>query len=198
MNITVTVQDLATPRLRSLMQNLSRPRGMHTVMGQRVAVALRQHFISKNASSPNENGWPRQNFWNRFQHVTSRADDLAATVTIPDPQGALRHKISGGTVTPKRGRALAIPLTPEAYALGSRASYRDAFPDAFIFKGKKFAFLARPGGEKGKLRLLALLLPRVTHHADPTAMPPAESLRAEAITGVRNYLSRMDQRGGGN
>jgi hypothetical protein len=200
MSLTITAQDLATPKLAELMAGLRRPRGLHATMASRVAVRLRRHYAEKNQSSPNAKGFPRQNFWNRFRNVTSRADDEGAVVTIPDPQGALRHKVSGGTITPKRGRALFIPLSPEAYKLSGQARMRDAFPDAFLFRGKKRLFLARPGsGKKGKgsLRILGMLVPKVTHRADPTALPPEADLRSEAITGANNYLTRLLARKGG-
>lgn len=194
MSVVVTVNDLASPRLEAAMRGLRSMRGLHAVIGSRVAVLLRNHFTAKNKSSPNAKGFPRQNFWNRFRNVTSKASEEGVTVTVPDPQGALRHKVSGGTITPKRGRALFIPLAPEAYKLGAQARLRDAFPDAFVFKGKRRLFLARPGSGgsgRGSLRILGLLVPRVTHKADPTAIPSDAVIRDEAITRARNYLNRL-------
>lgn len=182
--------------IKDFSKHLDNPQPLNATMGQRVAVLHRKHFVAKNRRG-NSRGWPSSNFWLRFQDVTMTADNAGATVSIPDPQGALRHKRDGGTIKPKRSKFLAIPLAPEAKVAGQNSSYRDAFPDAFVLQGKRNLFLARPGagqGGRGSVRILAILLKSVTHKADPTALPNRTDVENEALIGATNYLERITRR----
>jgi len=194
--IEIDISDSITPELKHIEQRLDNRRDLHVTIGQRVAVLCRRHFLKRN-SEGNRRNWPRSNFWLRFQDTIQTADDRQATVSIPDEQGALRHKIKGGTITPKRSKFLAIPLAPEAKKAGADTTFRQAFPDAFVLQGKRRAFLAQPGinkGSRGSIRILAVLVRSVTHAADPRALPATRSIEQEAVTGATNYLARLKRR----
>jgi len=191
MNIQINIKDTATPALRGLIDKCKNTKSLHTRMATRVAVLFRKHFRNLNSTNKNAKGWPRQNFWNRFKNVTGRGDALSATVTIPDPQGALRHKFYGGTVRATQAKFLAIPLTAAAYVLGGRARYRDAFPNAFVLKTKKGAYLVQ-GGEgvhgRGNIKFLAKLVKSVTHKAFPEALPTPEQILETAHGAAADFL----------
>lgn len=189
MSMQVSINNRVGPQLAAINDSLKSRSGIHKTMAQEVAVSLRKHFLNLNASKANSKGWPRQNFWNRFggTKTTSTGNDAEGTVTIADPQGALRHKINGGTVKPKRGKFLLIPLTAAAYRLLGRATARTAFPDAFVLKKQGRMLLARNNGKS--LQVLARLLPSVTHAAEPDALPSSQDMESTAVEGARKYLN---------
>ncbi len=201
--ITVSIKDTATPALMRLLAQ-ARSAGPMQAAGQRVAVLLRNHFRDANTSRANRKGWPRQNFWAGFARRVSLGPTSPgkAVIHIQDPQGALQHKISGGVVRAKRGRMLAIPLTGEAYKRGAQARIPDAFPDAFVVRTAKGAWIVqdkystrgngrRRSGIKGqRLQFLFKLVPKVTHAADPKALPDAKTMAGEAVIGINNWFQR--------
>lgn len=200
--ITVRIEDRMAPELQRMLRQV-RSSGPMQAAGQRVVVLLREHFRKAEAERPNRHGWPRQHFWGGFARRVAlvSAGSERAVVGIQDPQGALQHKITGGTIRAKRGRMLAIPLSAIAYRLGAQARIRDAFPDAFVVRTSKGVwivrskFKSRGGRRRGALEgerweFLFRLVPRVTHAADPRAMPPDRRFSEEAVTGITNWIRR--------
>lgn len=201
--ITVSIKDTATPALMRLLAQ-AKSAGPMQAAGQRVAVLLRTHFRDANSQRPNRKGWPRQNFWAGFARRVSLGPTSPgrAVIHIQDPQGALRHKLSGGVVRPKRGKMLAIPLTGEAYKRGAQARIPDAFPDAFVIRTAKGAWIVRDkyatrgsgrrrNGIKGqRLQFLFRLVPKVRHAADPKALPDTKTMSREAVIGISNWFER--------
>lgn len=201
--ITVAIRDYATPELMRMVGQV-RTAGPLQAAGQRVAVALRRHFQEANATRPNRKGWPRQNFWAAFARrvALASASPTRAIVRIQDPQGALRHKLTGGTIRAKRGKMLAIPLTGEAYRRGAMARIPDAFPDAFLLRTQRGAYIVRGtyqtrgsgrkrSGIKGqRLQFLYRLVPSVTQAADPQALPAPAVLGREAAEGLEGWIRR--------
>lgn len=111
---SVQIADAATPELIRIRGLVKRPRGLMAAAGKRVAKELRQHFAEKDAKG-NRRGWHRSHFWNRrIRQSTSMtaATDNSAEVTIAAPE--FIQKLRGGTIRPRRGRMLALPLTSRA------------------------------------------------------------------------------------
>ena len=167
---------------------------------------LQKQYRAFDTDRPNQKGFPRSHFWNREvarNVVPGEVREDSAEVNINSP--ALLHKISGGKVTPKRGKALAIPLTAEAAKAGSPGSFR-------VPAGAKTASAKRrrPGPmdgltfipRKGKAPLLAtvaadgqitpqyVLLKSVTHQADPSAAPKMETLESALLTRTAAWAFR--------
>lgn len=192
---TIQINDQATPELLRIRAQVKRPRALMAAAGKRVERELRSHFLAKD-SEGNRRGWVRSHFWNkRVRQATSftGATDTTAEVEIASPEFV--HKLRGGTIRPKRGRALAIPLTNRAKKAGSPREWDD---DAlFPLKTKRGLFLMIAtlgkgrGGIKGQ-RLIAAykLLPKVTHRPDPTALPPEGNLEAAVEDEALKYLRR--------
>jgi hypothetical protein len=201
--IQLRFRDRLPPDLNQMLSDLRSPEPMQAA-GQGVVALLREHFREAERTRPNRRGWPRQHFWAQFARRVSLGPTTPARaiVQIQDPQGALRHKIDGGTITPKRGRALAIPLTAEAYKKGAQARIRDAFPEAFVMRTKKGAWIVRAkfqtrgtgrrkkGIQGQRLEFLFKLVPRVTHSADPRALPDESAIAAAAIGAVEGWFAR--------
>lgn len=87
----------------------------------------------------NKRGWPTTNFWQRAARSTSwSVVDGGALVSVN--QIGVRQRYHGGPISPVKKRALTIPISPKAY--GKTAS---DFPDAFLLKTKKGAFIVQHG-----------------------------------------------------
>lgn len=114
------LKDTASPAVATLLGTLSRPRPVIEVGANAARRKLQDYF---RARPGNVQGWPSQGFWAAQARGTAVADvsDSFATIAVGDPAhpGALAHKITGGPITPKRGRFLAIPAMAAAYAAGS-------------------------------------------------------------------------------
>jgi hypothetical protein len=177
--------------LARLSASLRRP--LFAALGARLEYSLRRHFLSRNAQG-NAKGWPTKNFWTREganKTALTEITDNSATVSVASP--AIAHKITGGTITPKRGRALAIPATARAYAAGSPREGRWAHGELFLVKPKGgHAFLATRNGDA--IEAQYWLVGSVTQAPDPQALPDsavtAAELRAEAIAHIDRTLER--------
>lgn len=195
--IEIEIKDLASPQIAKLAGALKSPRPLLAAAGKRVEVDLRAHFLRRNAQG-NRQGWPRTNFWNRIRKSTAldHVNDQEAVVSVSDP--AINQKLHGGTITPKRGKYLAIPARAEAYGHSPR-DFDDLefIPTArggmlvqrvqsLLRRGKKgFRSGGKPGGGT-----FFFLVKSVTQAADPEALPPREDLDAAVHAEVRAWISR--------
>ncbi|GAB4180108.1 MAG: hypothetical protein Fur0032_20970 [Terrimicrobiaceae bacterium] len=200
---TVQISDQATPELIRIRGLVQRPRSLMAAAGKRVERELRGHFLKKNRQG-NRRGWVRSNFWSKVVRQATAftgATDNSAEIGIASPEFV--HKLRGGTIRPRRGRALAIPLTSRAKAAGSPREWDDSSRLVPI-KTRKGLFLMvsqykgkERGGIKGQ-RLIAAykLVPKVTHKPDPTALPPDGALEGAVEDEAMKYLDRLTKRGG--
>jgi hypothetical protein len=101
----------------------------------------------------------------RANTALTEVTEHQATVSIASP--AFAQKLYGGTITPKRGKFLAIPATQEAYAAGSPRE--GGIPGLFRPKGRRF--LMNPEG-----RVEYWLVPSVTQAKDPRALPDMDAV----------------------
>lgn len=199
-------KDTLTPELRRLMAQAKNPAPMFQAGAKAVQVAISTHLKSLQARG-NLKGWPPQHFFAGAPASVERNVGIAkvsnagAEITIADPRFV--HRLTGGTVTPKRRKLLAIPLTAEAYAASGKGSIRHAFPGLKVIKLPKGVFLVREVPEKrgeGKLSRLLIrplfkLVPSVTHRPHPDEQPPTTDLAAaatKAMTRVAHLLLRAD------
>lgn len=133
-DLKISVSDGITPELNRIAGQIKNTRPLMAALGKQLEVDLRKHFRERDAQ-PNARGWPKKHFWRKEVSTNTALTEVAdtrAVVTIASP--AFVHKVYGGTVTPKRGKALTIPLSPEAYKAGSAS----LFPrKLFCPKGKR-------------------------------------------------------------
>lgn len=198
MKVSIKVSDSLTPDLKAKLYRIQNPRPIMATVGKALEVELRAIYRDMNAQRPNANGWPRRNFWNRQvanKIALTSVAQTTATVTIASPE--LLHKITGGTVTPKRAKTLAIPANAQAYRMGGpRASGKD-FQFLLLAQGNLVGALLKPetysvgkkaGKGDGKMRggeVMYWLVRKVTHRADPSvdpARPPLLTRLQAAIT----------------
>ena len=187
MNITIHGEDGIGPELRRIAGVMARPRRLLAAVGKQLEVDLRKHFARRDAE-PNAQGWPKRHFWKRevAQHTAlTEVSDDQAVVSIASP--AFVHKLLGGKVTPKRGRALSIPLSADAYRAGSAS----LFP-------RPLSRINRPGKppllvekDKDAWHLHYVLLTSVTHDPDPDALPSRLELEESLLARARALLARV-------
>lgn len=188
---TVLIQDAATPRLRAIAGQATRPRGLMAACGKRVEVEYRRHFQALDRRG-NGRGWWRSHFWLRVRSATSltSVSDTGAAVTIASPELAFR--VRGGTIRPKRGRFLALPTTSRAKEAGSP---REGGISGLFFirrRGGRGAYLAVRVGRA--IRVQYRLLPSVTIPAMPEALIPRARLAGAVEQEAERYLRRELER----
>ena len=216
----IEIDDQATEELTRIAAQVERPRALMAAAGKGMESDLRQHFLSRNRE-PNAKGWPRKGFWKREgvdKTALANVSDNVATVAISSP--AILHKLNGGTVSPQRASALSIPLTPEAYRVGSASLFprkltlidRPGRPPLLVEKvqqkqrktktaytpdGKK---LKKVAGAKFVFTAIAapikwtihyVLVKSVTHAPDPNTLPPQKVLSDSIIARARQFLARI-------
>lgn len=207
--LTINITEPAMPEeLRRIPELLAHPKPLLAAGGQQLASDLRDHFGERD-KQPNKMGWPSKHFWAGIRGATALASvsDDSATVSISDP--AINQKVYGGTITPKRGRMLAIPMNADAYRAGSPRSLQTDF--LHIIATRKGVFLvereatkiARRRGKKGGykpvgqmgLRFWYHLVPSVTQDPDPNALPDENYLYGSVLYAIRGVLDAEIERG---
>lgn len=181
----ISIRDDISPDLERILRGLKNRRPLMRAAAQAAKDEMRAHY---NRQPPNKRGFPSNNFWRdegaRKVSITSYDNDQA---TIVVDSVAMGHRFFGGTITPKRGRALSIPLSPEAYKTGS----------ASLWTGPKLTLIERPGkppllvdtNNKNRWTIHYVLLPRVTHAPDQRAFPERGAVSAAVGRVIREKLS---------
>lgn len=185
------VYDGLTPEVRRLANVATSTRGLMYRMGKAIETEHRAHFRMRD-QQPNKLGFPKRHFWRSIQQATALSSftERSAVVTVADFR--LLHKITGGVLTAKRAKMLAIPVSPRAYKVGS--------PRIF---GKPLALIPR----KGKPALLVeqrkkawdihyVLKRSVYQQPDPLALPPVAKVQA-AIDAAAQAWARSQVSGRG-
>ena len=179
MRITLK-SDTIRPDLQKKIKALSRPRSVYEAGAKAVQKGISAH-LKKLQASGNEMGWPSQGFFAGSKNSVeknvgiSKLTDQGAIITIADPRFV--HRITGGTVRPKRRKFLAIPLTAAAYALAGQGSIRTSAPGLKVF-GKRKLYLAVEKGDR--IELWFALVKSVTHRPHPEDAPDEAVLAATA------------------
>ena len=162
MSVNLTLKaDSVTPDLARL---ASRSPALKKVMGVAMRNALISHFRFKNAT-PNRLGGTRTNFWLA----------VANSCSAPVVNG------SGGHVTPKKARMLAIPVAAEAHGKSPRV-FSDLRP---VWSGGRPVGLAL--GEK----MYYVLKKGVRIPRDPQALPQEDRVRQAVTRAARIFLRRQ-------
>lgn len=197
MSVTI-VKDTATPEVQRIWDLIApgRRKPLMTVLGREAERVHRAWFRTREADSPNKQGWPRQHFWARIRTATafdpSRTTDDRAVVTVSDP--ALGAKVHGGTWGAKESKNLAISLRPEVYGVRPRAS---TIPGLFFLPslrgGNTVGWLATHGNpQTGAQGITAWwrLQRRVTVPADPRALPQPADVGTALAARAQSFFVR--------
>ncbi len=190
------VSDGATPRLAALLRTTQQRRPLLALAGKTAEVELKAWFRAANLYKPNRRGWKRSNFWARILGRTaydpSKTTDRSAVVAITDP--AIRPHVYGATIRPKKAKALAIPLRPEAYGVR---------PSSGVIAGLRFVPIGQTAKTVGYLQRREgaqmvsyyRLVRAVTIRRDPSALPPPDKTTRAIVRALERRIARQTRGG---
>lgn len=180
MSTTINITDTATDLLRQLE---SGGPVIRKLAGHAAARKTRSHFAAR-ASSRHRSHMPF-NYWAQAAGATSSQVSGNDIVVSVDQVGVGLH-YHGGTVTPKRGRYLAIPANPIAEQYSPREF------DLFFFRSKRTGTAGLAAKGEDKLRVMYWLKTSVTHQPDPTVLPSADDYINAITPVVDDYIERLN------
>jgi len=216
-------QDTATPVVRNLLKNLTKPSRLHRVMAEGVIARLEAHFVER-ALEGNKRGWPTRRTWLRIRDATgiARANNDGATISISS--GVMRQKYYGseelGPILPKDGTRLALPATAAAYAAGSpREGKTPALKAMLAFNSEINRWMLalvnaedqagmkqvkdRRKGHQGEMRWVRdpkspagvwyWLARKAFVPRDPNALPTEDVMKAHAAAAAQVFLQERPQ-----
>ena len=157
-------------------------------VGSAAEMTLRSHFETLNRR-PNKRGFHKTNFWAKIESATSMTSSSAKTATVTIADDRFGAKVSGAVITPKSGKALAIPLTDEAY--GKWPAQWDKAALQLIPRKGKPPILATID-DNDEIRAQYVLLRRVTTPADPDALPSEHSFWEHVLDEADEYFKSME------
>jgi hypothetical protein len=126
----------------------------------------------ENPSLPTHGAGRRKTQW--WRHIPNSWNTVGASasgITLRS-KGVIgfSHKVTGGTITAKRKKALTIPLIPEAHGLSAK-TYSKSINRLFVVKG----VLAEAYDNEKGFRAVFALKRSVTHKPWANALPPEKS-----------------------
>lgn len=200
MSINIQIErDEATPLFNALYNSLSRGRREFlAVNASRVERRLKRHFREREAgdSKRRQRGWPQRHFWASVERATQIASLTNDYATITIASAPFAFKLRGGTITPRRGSYLSIPLRAEAYAAGSPRAWGRAKSGSagrlvpIRSRSGRLVLAEVSGGSAQGIRAHYLLVRSVTQQADPRALPPQAEMNKEIESASLQFLER--------
>lgn len=194
-SIKVSITDGASPALKSLIRSLSgEQKRVLNEQGARAAVnASVKYHRAFNANG----GWKGPRYLGAVAGSGSFGADVARAwktesvhvggATIANDATHYAFKVTGGTIVPKRAKALTIPLIKEAKGIRAAVYQQNSGKKLFRVKGKS-ALFERVGSEttgrrgrsgaggtnirQSRLRAVYALVKSVTQKPWPDALPP--------------------------
>lgn len=195
--MSITWSNGLTAQLREIERHAKNSAPLMAGLAKELDVAFRDHFRMLEGRG-NKQGFPSNHFWTRevMRYQTFKSDDRRASLEIASP--AYLHKITGGTIRPKKGTGLAIPVHPLAYKLGGPKASGLKLQFGFSPRGRVagYLFLAGQKRYKGKMlrgTLMYVIVRSVTHAAMPDAQPNQADLEARLISRIRGWLPVMSR-----
>lgn len=194
---------------------LTRRRELNEALAIRLRRELKEHFTTKNRE-PNKMGAPKSNFWNQVADATDIAEVTDAGAVVAVAESRFNIQLFGGTILPKKAKALTIPLIVEARG-ESVASYRlktgrrlFSVPGRNVLfekadggatesrvgftRGRDRGFGVKLAGRQG-LRAVFALARKATIKADPTALPTAETLLTALQEEAEDFMEFINEGG---
>jgi hypothetical protein len=170
---TITAENLDSPLLKKLWRGLAGDARQDIML---VAGRSAENAAKEYHSQYNQAGLWRGNrsfgsggskFGEAVADGWNTQDAAPSSVTISNDAEHLAHKVNGGTITPKRAKALTIPLIAEARGQTARDYARNKNTKLFTIKGKKALFEKTSTG----IRPVFALVKSVTQGPWPGALP---------------------------
>lgn len=141
---------------------------MMEAAGKAASFVLRRHFARLN-TKPNKRGFRKSGYWARIETATNFDSSSKDSATVIVSDDTFNAKVNGAIIKPTNAKALAIPLSNEAY--GKRPSqWNNPVPLKLIPRKGKPSILATTGAD-GSLNPQYVLLRRTRVPADKDALP---------------------------
>ena len=187
--LDITIDDKATESINALMAALSPENraDMMQVAGQASLVSMQEYYGDFNTKG----GWLNKSlpthgagrkstgFGNTITEGWNVSGADASGFTLNNGAPWLSHKISGGTIRPKSGKYLTIPLVPEAHGVRARD-----YPGKTFFAGR--AIMEKmPSGES---RPVYALMTSVTQKQTKGALAPEDVYLEPALDSIQEQL----------
>lgn len=211
MQIEITKQDAATPRLQEFVQRFH-SRDILVVMATAVKGEVVTNFLQLEAKG-NKQGWPSQHFYSKAAHATNYrvVGDMAMVninmlgITQRYFGGDIHAGVNVSQTTGQLTKYLTIPARPEAYGhragefhnlivlWGQHGPYALAEADAqevsFGHKKKDGTRTVKPGDEVGGL-VMFWLVDVVHQKEDPKVLPSFEVMSDAALRAGESWIGR--------
>ena len=187
--LDITIDDKATESINALMAALSPENraDMMRVAGQASLVSMQEYYGDFNTKG----GWLNKSlpthgagrkstgFGNTITEGWNMSGADASGFTLNNGAPWLSHKISGGTIRPKSGKYLTIPLVPEAHGVRARD-----YPGKTFFAGR--AIMEKmPSGES---RPVYALMTSITQKPTKGALAPEDVYLEPALDSIQEQL----------
>lgn len=204
--IKVNVADGASPALAALISALTGPQALD--LSEQGGIAARNAAVEYHREFDQSGGWrgkrylgPGPNDGSDFGADVARGWALesftAGGAVIANDATHYKFKVTGGTITPKRAKALTVPLVQEAKGMRASVYQQNTGHRLFTIKGKHALYerletiTSGARGRRGRagstsirksgIRAVYALVKSVTMGPWPNAVPP-EELIADAYT----------------
>lgn len=193
--IAITVNDKdVIQRLTALGKELGKPQALARVVGQEGVRLLKAHFRQKD-KTPNKLGGKRVNYWRQVADSVNNQAVVSpggSQVTIGISSPTFAQKLYGGTITAKRGKALTIPVRPEAYGRAAKQLEDAEGVKLFVLslsgQGPGTGYLAAKA-EDGAVKIYYVLRASVEQAPDPTALPDMAGFKAALVDNAERYVA---------
>lgn len=190
-NLTITVQDLATPALKKKAAALT-PEQITAACGEPVMDLVRQNFAGLGR---NKRGWPSGRFHEKFAdscRIIPLPDGFAIAIGPIQVHGrlvGLNGLLTDHTITPQTVDRLAIPIDPLA---ANKVPSDFKGQNLFLMKTPKGAYLCikNGSGKNAPIIFLFKLMASVDQAGRPQLLPEADQVRSTVRAGLNNQWSR--------
>ena len=176
--------------LAGLSLALSQPGDLLKVLEREGTNRLRSHFLARDTVG-NRLGGRRTNFWRQMaDSLRSSVSGAELKISVTDPRFV--QKVYGGTLVPKRAKALAVPVDREAYGRTPETFQSETRILLFLVRKKGGGFTNLLAGYAGGvLKVFYVLKSSVTQEKDPDALPDREGFAAGLLERARDYVGRI-------
>ena len=165
---------------------------MRNLIGVDTADITRDHLYRKDRK-PNKLGGRKTHYYRAAgDSVNHEVTRTGAVVNVS--QVGIRQRLEGGVITPKKAKALTVPVRARAHGKRTRE-----FGDTFILKKSQSGDPATVGvivqdQGGGVLDALYVLRTRVTQQPDPDVLPKSSLYVQTATQAIVNFLNRLEGR----
>lgn len=186
-------RDEITPDLRRILKSVEPGGALGKVLGRAAANELKSYYRELNSKRPNKLGGQRSHFWNAVASSVNNPRAVGGGIIVSISHPHVAQRLYGGTIVPRKKKALAIPVSAASYGI-----YARIYPGTLAFiplrgrgqtkgvlvEGEQFT--ATRGKNKGKTRirpkpggaLLYVIRGAVSQRADETVLPPSSRMGA--------------------